>query len=155
MKEILLNLIWERTAKVSLALEMLREKFGDINFIAAKNSEQIPKKSFLNAVQTVSYNLHGRGCDIDFGGERIEFDFNFATRNHLGFDRWWLNAFLNRHQADYRELADLSVEDLQFLLVELERENRIVFDKETNLFFLPDDVQIEANPKVSEMELVY
>jgi hypothetical protein len=155
MKEILLNLIRERTSKVSLALELLKEKFGDINFIAAKNGGQIPKTGFLDAAQTVSYNLHGKGCDVDFGGERIEFDFNFATRNHSGFDRWRLNAFLRRHRAEYKELADLSAEDLQVLLVELERENRIVFDETANLFFLPDGANIKAEPKVSEMELVY
>ena len=150
----MLNLIRERTAKVSLALELLKEKFGDINFIAAKNSGQIPKKGFLNAAKTVSYNLHGRGCDVDFGGERIGFDFN-VTENHLGFDHWRLNAFLHQHQTKFKQLAGLSIKDLQLCLGELERENRIIFDAATNLYFLPEDVQIGTNPKVSEMELAY
>ncbi|MCY7377571.1 MAG: hypothetical protein LH472_16560, partial [Pyrinomonadaceae bacterium] len=91
MKDILLNLIRERTNKVLLATAMLREKFGDVKFVAVnKGSERVPKRGFLDAAETVSYNLHGRGIGVDFGGERIDFDFNFnaknLTENHTGFD---------------------------------------------------------------------
>ena len=142
MKEDLLNLIRERTNKVLLAVEMLKRKFGDINFVAAKNSGQVPKKGFLDAAETVFYNLHGRGADIDFGNDKIEFDFNFNTENHPGFNHWWLNAYLSRHQAEFNELADLSIEEIQSLLVELERENRIWFDSRKSLKFSMESVTI-------------
>lgn len=153
MKEDLLNIIRERTDKVLLAVEMFKGKFGDINFVAAKNSGQVPKKGFLDAAETVFYNLHGRGADVDFGGDKIEFDFNFNTENHTGFNHWWLNAFLSRHQTEFNELADLSIENIQSLLVELERENRIRFDEAENLYYLPDDLKSEAKSKAREIEL--
>jgi hypothetical protein len=154
MKENLLNLIRERTNKVALAVEMLKEKYGDIKFVAAnKDSEQVPKKGFLDTAKTVPYNLHGKGIDVDFGGERIEFDFNFNTENHTGFNRWWLNAFLSRHKTEFYELADLSIEDIQSLLVELERENQIRFDKAENLYYLPDESNNEAESKARQTEL--
>ena len=153
MKEILLNLIRGRTEKVTLAVELLKEKFGDINFIAAKNTGQIPKKGFLDAAEIVSYNLHGRGCDVDFGGERIEFDFDYATENHTGFNVGWLKAFLNRHQADFKEIADLSMDNLQTLLVGLENDNRIKFDEEKNLYFLADDFRTQGELKARKTEL--
>ena len=149
----LLNIIRERTNKVLLAVEMLKRKFGDINFVAAKNSGQVPKKGFLDAAETVFYNLHGRGADVDFGDERIEFDFNFNTENHTGFNPWWLNACLSRHRAEFNESADLSIEDIQSLLVELERENRIRFDEAENLYYLPDDLKNEAKSKARKIEL--
>lgn len=153
MKESLLNLIRERTNQVSLAEDLLKKKFGDINFIAAKNAGQIPKRGFLDAAETISYNLHGRGCDVDFGGERIEFDFNFVTSNHTGFNFWWLQAFLNRHQEKFKELADLSIENIQSLLIELERENQIRFDETTNLYFLPEEFNFKTEAKTTNLEL--
>lgn len=153
MKEDLLNLIRERTNKVLLAVEMLKRKFGDINFVAAKNSGQVPKKGFLDAAETVFYNLHGGGADVDFGGDKIEFDFNFNTENHTGFNHWWLNAFASRHKTAFNESADLSIEDIQSLLVELERENRIRFDEVENLYYLPDDLKSTVKSKAREIEL--
>ena len=154
MKEDLLNLIRERTNKVLLAVEMLKEKFGDVKFAAAnKGSGQVPKKGFLDRAETVSYNLHGSGADVDFGGERIEFDFNFNTENHTGFNHWRLNAFLSRHQTEFNELADLSIENIQALLIELERDNRIRFDAAENLYYLPDDSKNADKPKAREIQL--
>lgn len=131
-----------------------RKKFGDVKFVAAnKGSEQVPKRGFLDAAETVSYNLHGRGVDVDFGGERIEFDFNFNSENHMGFNRWWLNAFLSRHKTEFNELADVSIGKIQSLLIELERENRIRFDEAENLYYLPDNLKSEAELKAREIEL--
>jgi hypothetical protein len=154
MKEVLLNLIRERTNKVLLAVQMLEEKFGDVKLVVAnKGSEQVPKKGFLDAAKTVSYNLHGRGIDVDFGGERIEFDFNFKTDDHTGFNQWRLNAFLIRHRAEFSELAKLSIENIQNLLLELKNKNQLNFDETENLYYLPDDLKGKVRSKARNIEL--
>jgi hypothetical protein len=154
MKEDLLNLIRERTNKVLLAVEMLKKKFGDIKFAAAnKGSGQVPKKGFLDRAETTSYNLHGSGADVIFGSEKIEFDFNFNTDNHTGFNSWRLNAFLSRQRMEFNELADLSIENIQSLLIELERENQIRFDAAENLYYLPDDLNSADKSKARKIEL--
>lgn len=153
MKDDLLNLIRERTNKVILAVELLKDKFGDINFIAAKNGGQIQKKGFLDAEEIVSYNLHGKGCDVDFSNEKIEFDFNFLNENHTGFNEHWLKAFLNRHQFEFKQLKKLSVENLRQMLTELEREKRIRFEKTENLYYLTDFVEIKNKSEIKKREL--
>ena len=97
--------------------------------------------------------MHGRGCDVDFGDERIEFDFNFLIENHTGFNEHWLQAFLNRHQIEFRKLADLSVENLRRMSTEFEREKRIRFEKTENLYYLTDFVEIENKSKIEKREL--
>ena len=156
MREVLLNLIRERTNKVSLAVEMLKEKFGDVKFVAAnKGSGQVPKRGFLDAAETVSYNLHGAGIRVDFGSEEINFDFNFGNKveNHTGFNRWRLNEFLTAHRTEFSELADSSIENIQSLLIKLESENRIRFDEKENLYYLPDDRNEKSKSEMREVEL--
>ena len=158
MKEVLLNLIRERTNKVSLATEMIREKFGDVKIaVINRFNDRVPKRGFLDAAESVSYNFHGRGISVDFGGEEINFDFNFNTdnraENHTGFDRWRLNEFLSGHQTEFAELTGLSIENIQSLLTELECENLIKFDKKENLYYLTDISIEKSKSKTRAVEL--
>ncbi len=157
MKEVLLNLIRERTNKVSLATEMIREKFGDVKFaVMNRFGDRIPKRGFLDAAESVSYNFHGRGVRVNFGDEEINFDFNFSNRraeNHAGFNHWRVEEFLSDHRAEYEELNDLSIEEIQSLLENLALENRIVFDETENLYYLPNDLKKEIENKIREKEM--
>ena len=158
MKEVLLNLIRERTNKVSLATEMIREKFGDVKIaVINRFNDRVPKRGFLDAAENVSYNFHGRGISVDFGGEEINFDFNFTAdgraENHTGFNLWRLNEFLRGHQPKFAELTDLSTENIQLLLAELERENRINFDEKENLYYLPDNLNEKSKSETRAVEL--
>ncbi len=157
MKEVLLNLIRERTNKVSLAVEMLKEKFGDVKLaVVNRFNDRVPKKGFLDVAQTVSYNFHGRGISVNFGDEEINFDFNFSNRrteHHAGFNRWRVNEFLDHHKAEFSELTHLSIEEIQNLLEELVTENQVVFDKTENLYYLSDDSEKESKLQIQEVAL--
>lgn len=154
MKDILLSLIRERNQMVLAAVQLLKDKFGDINFIAAKNAGQIPKRGFLDKAEIIAYNLHGRGCDVMFGDERIEFDFDFNKANRLGFNFWWLKAFISRREA-FSELAGLSNEEFQELLLDLENENLIEFDELTNFYYLSENSNFQIKQKKAEVELAF
>lgn len=151
MRENLLSLIRERTAKVLLAVQRLKEKFSDVNFLAAKNSEQIPKRGFLNQEETISYNFHGIGCLIDFGGDEINFDFDFNSGNHTGFNVWHVLEFLNSHKTQFPDLVGLKPKNIQTLLDELEKEKIIRAIKQNDfstLYYLNDELAEKSEEKV-------
>jgi hypothetical protein len=124
---------------VARVLNSLEQNFGKINYISAKNSEEVPKRGFLDDEQKDRYNLHGIGITVDFQDVSIVFDFDFHSNNHFGFNAWQLERFTKINQQRYSELSGMEygklVESFQSLLTELEKKGEIEFDQTKNRYY--------------------
>lgn len=100
---ILNDYIWT----VARVLSLLEQKFGKVNFISAKNSEEVPKRGFFDDEQKERYNLHGTGITVDFEDISIVFDFDFHTHNHFGFNAWQLERFTKLNPRKYLRLSSI------------------------------------------------
>lgn len=118
---------------------MLNQRFGKINYIAAKGSNQVPKTGFLDNEKRASYNLHGIGITVDFEDVSVVFDFDYTINNHTGFNSWQLARFTRINPDQYTELSRLEYDELEKrfdgVLAEMVRGGLLKFNPTTNRYY--------------------
>ena len=133
------NVVNDYLEIVAKVLNLLEEKFGKINYILAKNTEQVPKRGFLDNDEMIRYNLHGAGITVDFEDVSIVFDFDFNSNNHFGFNAWQLERFTKLNPEKYPELSKLDYDELQTkfqtVLDELESEGKLEFNQQKDRYY--------------------
>ncbi len=139
MNQKLYEILMDYLKTVARVLNSLEQKFGKINYISAKNTEEVPKVGFFNNELTERYNLHGSGITVDFKDESIVFDFDFQSNNHFGFNAWQLERFTKINSEKYPEFSGIEYGELeksfQNLLMELEAKGEVEFNQAKNRFY--------------------
>ncbi|MBD9597771.1 hypothetical protein IB270_33645 [Ensifer sp. ENS05] len=89
-------------AEVEGCLELFEGKFGRRDIIKAWREGTLEREGLLN--DTIAYQLHGRGCQVEFADHDVDFDF-MDWDGTVGFDAWKLWTYARQFPERYPKLT--------------------------------------------------
>lgn len=98
------NLIAEYLEAVEKCLTLFEAKFGRRDLIRAWREGDLSPSGVLT--DGVNYHLHGVGCVVEY--QDFDVDFDFATRDKVGFDAWRLWMFAKQFPERYPDYQERS-----------------------------------------------
>ncbi|MBD9598142.1 hypothetical protein IB270_35620 [Ensifer sp. ENS05] len=98
----LLILARDYLAEVEGCLDLFESKFGRRDIIKAWREGTLEREGLLN--ETIGYQIHGRGCQVEFADHDVEFDF-MDWDGAVGFDAWKILAYAQQFPERYPKLT--------------------------------------------------
>ena len=95
-------LIADYLQQVEKCLALFETKFGRRDLVRAWREGVVPQTGEL--AEGIVYQMHGVGCGVEYPDYDVDFD--FATRDEVGFDAWRLWMFANQFPNRYPEYQD-------------------------------------------------
>jgi len=88
-------------AEVKMCIGLFERQFGRKDVIRAWREGSLPQTGLLPG--NIRYQIHGRGCQVEFVDHDIDFDFADWEGN-FGFDGWKLWLFSSQFPQNYPNL---------------------------------------------------
>ena len=98
------DLIADYLQQVESCLAIFEAKFGRRDLIRAWREGILPPTGEL--ADGVKFHIHGVGCSVEKSDYDIDFD--FATRDEVGFDAWRLWRFAKQFPTRYPDYQERS-----------------------------------------------
>ena len=133
MMELLYKSICEYENFIEMGNSALYEAYDlSIPPLKAKVNGIIPKSGELEVNNVrLSFWFHGMGCQFNFSGIIVDFDYTYKYFEYKGFDLWKLHNFILSVPEKYDSLKDKDIYDKS--IKQLELEGRIIKNANDNL----------------------
>lgn len=106
-----LQLLTNYGKDIRLVLQLLEEHFAIANPILEWRSKHLDRVGFLDVKNGVEYSMHGAGCTVEFGEEKlVSFDID-ETGNYC-FDAWKFKLYADSVGMNCDSLEDHYVKAL-------------------------------------------
>ncbi|WP_155956593.1 hypothetical protein [Rhizobium sp. CF080] len=96
-----LHLVHEYVAEVKMCIDLFDQHFGRKDIVRAWREGKLPQTGILPG--NIRYQIHGKGCQVEFATHDIDFDFADWEGN-FGFDAWKLWLFASQFPEKYPQL---------------------------------------------------
>jgi hypothetical protein len=111
----LLKVIDDYKKDVAYGIKLFHKKYGEVNLLREWRKNNIPQVGKLS--DTVEYQFHGIGCNLDFGTHDTDFNFGDNQR-YDGFDLWRITLYIEGKKVytEYNNNEEKIKNDFQDLI---------------------------------------
>jgi len=127
------SLIFDFLTAAEDSLVLLERKFGSRSLLALWREKKIEQRGELSP--GISYQLHGRGCMIEYPEFCIDFDYGPNERTD-GFDAWRLYNYACEFPEKHQKYTDLKIVEAELNQYAQIKKIKKIDNSSSDLYFL-------------------
>jgi hypothetical protein len=129
------SLIFDFLTAVEDSLVLLERQFGSRSLLALWREKKIEQRGELR--HGISYQLHGKGCMIEYPEFCIDFDYGPNERTD-GFDAWRLYNYACEFPEKHKKYTDIKIVEAELAQYEQMQKIRKLKNSNSDLYFFEE-----------------